>query len=162
MSREGRGAIPKQCQERSYLWYIYITLRLVSFLFENDAIMQLAFQFWLIFANLFATANLNGTDVARGCNILLRRGTNCGGSFISYINHESGQHEFCWCVYENSLAFGVRGFGKIHKNEKVYYREFDSTRGFPGEGPQSWSNSHPYLTFGTWNTRILTFERFEY
>ena len=40
--------------------------------------------------------------------------------------------------------------------------EFDTTLGFPGEGPDAWSNNHPNLTITTWNTRSLTFERFNY
>ena len=42
-----------------------------------------------------------------------------------------------------------------------YGTVFDSTCGYPGEGPVSdWSNKHPNLSMTTWNTRSLTFERF--
>ena len=64
------------------------------------------------------------------------------------------------CVTIDSLAFGGRGaiFRSAGKR-KVILREFDSTLGFPGEG---WSNTHPNLKIATWNTRSLTFERFDY
>ena len=40
---------------------------------------------------------------------------------------------------------------------------FDSTKGFPGEGPQKQRNSGAKkLTMTTWNTRSLTFDRLKY
>ena len=39
---------------------------------------------------------------------------------------------------------------------------FNATLGFPGEGFCSWSSNHNYLSFATWNTRSLSFERFNY
>ena len=39
---------------------------------------------------------------------------------------------------------------------------FDQTLGFPGEGPNFWSKSEPYITMAGWNPRSLTFERFQY
>ena len=39
---------------------------------------------------------------------------------------------------------------------------FDHTCGFPGEGPNSWSNQHANLSMATWNIRSLTNERFDY
>ena len=41
-------------------------------------------------------------------------------------------------------------------------RYFDATLGFPGEGPDKWSNKHDNLSMATWNTRSLSFERFNY
>ena len=40
--------------------------------------------------------------------------------------------------------------------------KFNSTLGFRGEGPINWSKNHPELSIATWNTRSLTFERFNY
>ena len=40
--------------------------------------------------------------------------------------------------------------------------KFNGTLGFPGEGPGNWSKKHPNLSIATWNTRSLTFERFNY
>ena len=50
-----------------------------------------------------------------------------------------------------NLAFGGRGPPYVVRS----YRIFDSTLGYPGEG---WGN----LSFATWNTRSLTYERFQY
>ena len=35
---------------------------------------------------------------------------------------------------------------------------FDQSCGFPGEGPNRWSNEHENLNMTTWNTRSLTNE----
>ena len=49
-----------------------------------------------------------------------------------------------------SLAFGGRGIGICQKHRKQNKTmDFDSTRGYPGEG---WSNEFPDMTMGTWNT----------
>ena len=59
------------------------------------------------------------------------------------------------------LAFGGRGAGLLHKSKKrkVAHVDFDKTMGFPGEG---WSNKHLNFKIGTWNTRSMTRERFDY
>ena len=54
-----------------------------------------------------------------------------------------------------NLAFGGRGCGIIRTANRKNDKEFDSTLGFPGEG---WD----VLRIATWNTRSLTFERFQY
>ena len=41
----------------------------------------------------------------------------------------------------------------------VIFEDYDTTKGYPGEG---WSKDHPDFRIATWNTRSLTFERFEY
>ena len=60
-----------------------------------------------------------------------------------------------------SLAFGGRGVGLLYntRNWQVAHVSFDSTKGFPGEG---WSSNHSNFKIGTWNTRSLTKERFNY
>ena len=62
-------------------------------------------------------------------------------------------------IIEDSLAFGGRGVGItrtiISKNNNAIKAAFDSTLGYPGEG---WRP----LSLATWNTRSLTFERFQY
>ena len=105
--------------------------------------------------------------MAWGCDVLQRWATNCGGNLVAYFVHESGKRRNCWCIYEDSLAFGGRGVGLISKTVKAHKWKFDSTKGYPGEGPktptpQGWSREHPNLTMAAWNTRSLTFERFEY
>ena len=60
-------------------------------------------------------------------------------------------------VSEDSLAFGGRGIGitralRFSGGKTI---KFDSTLGFPGEG---WTQ----LKLATWNTRSLTFERYNY
>ena len=60
-------------------------------------------------------------------------------------------------VFVGNPAFGGRGSG-VHrksKRKKVCNKCFDSTLGYPGEG---WAT----LRIATWNTRSLSFERFEY
>ena len=54
-------------------------------------------------------------------------------------------------AYYGNLAFGGRGPPYVVRG----YRVFDSTLGYPGEG---WAE----LTVATWNTRSLTYERFQY
>ena len=59
-------------------------------------------------------------------------------------------------------AFGGRGPGlqrRAHRKNTRLQLEFDSTRGFPGEG---WSVKFPLLKIATWNCRSLTFERYNY
>ena len=53
--------------------------------------------------------------------------------------------------YYRNLAFGGRGPPYVARG----YRIFDSTLGYPGEG---WEK----LKIATWNTRSLTYERFQY
>ena len=122
MTQIGRDAIPKRSPERPHLLYLYVALRLISFLLEDYTCLQSAVQIWLIHVLIFSTVNLNWADVAWGCDILQRWGTNCGGNFISYISHESDLHKCCWCIHEHSLAFGDRGIGKMWKTEKVLSR----------------------------------------
>ena len=57
-------------------------------------------------------------------------------------------------VFVGNPAFGDRGQG-IRRNLRSSNKSFDATLGFPGEG---WS----FLSMATWNTRSLTFERFQY
>ena len=54
-------------------------------------------------------------------------------------------------LHRGNLAFGGRGPPYVVRG----YRIFDSTLGYPGEG---WGK----LSFATWNTRSLTYERFQY
>ena len=59
-------------------------------------------------------------------------------------------------------AFGGRGSGIIRSmvsSNLAQQRQFDSTKGFPGEG---WSKNFPQLTLATWNCRSITFERLHY
>ena len=83
----------------------------------------------------------------------------------------------CFGTYENSLftgrtiaifesrnpAFGGRGPG-IHKYTRSPHStwNFDSTRGFPGEGWVGWSTQFPLMKMTTWNCRSLTYERVQY
>ena len=54
--------------------------------------------------------------------------------------------------HHGNLAFGGRGPPRVVCGRRTY--KFDSTLGYPGEG---WAK----LTFVTWNTRSLTFERMQ-
>ena len=168
MTQIGREAIPQRSLEKPYLLYFYAALRLVTILLNDYTCLQLALQIWLWQVLIFATADLKWADVAWGCDILQRQGIIYGGIFISYISYESGKHRCSWCVFEDSLAFGGRGIDIICKTRRkkgVHKSIFDSTRGYPGEGPTpaaKWSNKFPNLTMATWNTRSLTFERFQY
>ena len=59
-------------------------------------------------------------------------------------------------------AFGGRGPGILSRTKRSKARhsyEFDSTKGFHGEG---WSATFPLLKIATWNCRSLTFERVQY
>ena len=51
---------------------------------------------------------------------------------------------FIWSILENTNSSSV----------------FDATMGFPGEGPETWSEKHHNLSIATWNTRSLSFLRF--
>ena len=64
-------------------------------------------------------------------------------------------------IYEiSNPAFGGRGPGFYKKRTTgTTAYEFDSTRGFPGEG---WSNNYPLFKLATWNCRSLTYERVQY
>ena len=63
-------------------------------------------------------------------------------------------------IYETrNPAFGGRGPGILSRIRQSKTREFDSTKGFPGEG---WSAKFPLLKVATWNCRSLTFERVNY
>ena len=89
-----------------------------------------------------------GADVAWGCDVLRRQIVDYGGKLAIYIGHESGKRRNRWRIYENSLAFGGRGIGLLSKTFKAHNKwKFDSTRGYPGEGPpQGWSRQHPNLS----------------
>ena len=66
-------------------------------------------------------------------------------------------------LWYSNAAFGGKGASVVHRYVKNFRKEakeeFKSTLGFPGEG---WSEDHPNLKIATWNTRSLTFERFNY
>ena len=52
-----------------------------------------------------------------------------------------------------SLAFGGRGVGLLHNNHKVIHVDFDSAKGFPGEG---WSAIHSNFKIGAARSLGLT------
>ena len=163
MTQLGGDAVPKRSLEKPHLLCFYIALRLVSILLSDNTCLQLICQIWLCSVCISTMVGLQGADVAWGCDVLQRWATNCGGNLVAYFVHESGKRRNCWCIYENSLVFGGRGVGLISKTVKAHKWKFDSTRGYPGKGPpRCWSREHPNLTMTTWNTRSLTFERFEY
>ena len=128
------------------------------------ACMRSYFQILAHASLVFAQANITTADAAYWYDILWLQGKNCATLFEPNVYEV--EDNFARCVHEDSLAFGGRGIGKVHSlaRKKFKFRpklklEFDSTRGFPGEG---WSSIHKNLTMGTWNTRSLTFERFNY
>ena len=109
MAPRGRSERSQRCLERPYLLWFYIALRLVSILLNENACLQLIFEFWL--NNLYTSTliGFHGADVVWGWDVLWRWVTNCGGNFVTCLVHESGKRKNCWCVYEHSLTFGDRG-----------------------------------------------------
>ena len=66
-------------------------------------------------------------------------------------------------AWHSNPAFGGRGCGVTYKScgksRKVPKFKFDATLGYPGEG---WSKLYANLKIATWNTRSMTYERFNY
>ena len=61
-------------------------------------------------------------------------------------------------IFVGNPAFGGRGPGiRRGMRRKRKNTNFDSTLGYPGEG---WKDK--LLSMATWNTRSLTFERFQF
>ena len=105
-----------------------------------------------------------------GLNLLLQFGGRFGFVFTSVLTYTvlslRGHYE---CKRINaftgthSWAFGGRGHLLV-KNFRLFnpHNHFDSTLGYPGEGPRPWSRKYGNLVMAAWNSRALTQERFLY
>ena len=149
------GAIPKPGQERSYSRCFCIAMSLVYF---------------FLFLTAFSAKFCGISPVFEFSDITLAKDAVPKQQLLWWdIQSQTdlcmlpSRKKYTGPVWYSNPAFGGRGTGVAHscvKNcRKGAYREFDSTLGFPGEG---WSEDHPNLKFATWNTRSLTFERFNY
>ena len=72
---------------------------------------------------------------------------------VPYKACRKNRHRNRKLPHYGNLAFGGRGSPYVVRGRRTF--KFDSTLGFPGEG---WAK----LTFATWNTRSLTYERMQY
>ena len=177
------GVIPNLGQERSKTRCVSNAWRLVSFFLFFAA---LCFNYESVL--LVATSVATNLTERIGANLpLLRRDTMSQSGFL--LSQRIRKNKFRGSTRIVNPAFGGRGFymfscrarnsnGPTWDNgnavcdvsqqrhsqccvtdRKVVHRAFDGTLGFPGEG---WSKDHLNLKIGTWNTRSLTFERFNY
>ena len=81
-----------------------------------------------------------------------------GASASHQVGHISSYFDLN-ILLKRALIFMIGAFVCGHAIGLI----FDSTCGYPGEGPVSeWSSKHPNLSMATWNTRSLTYERFYY
>ena len=169
-------------QEKPHTHCTCNVLRLVSFFLFLTAICSISDSFLLVSTNVGITWP---EKFANKRHLLRRDNLSHSDSLFSNIREK----HFCGLVRFGNPAFGGRGaccFFNWLRNSNglkrvsktvahdgaqlrtansnanacvVAHRAFDSTLGFPGEG---WSKDHAKLKIGTWNTRSLTYERFDY
>ena len=82
-----------------------------------------------------------------------------GGRGASLVHNRANKFKGPICVGNAALDELRRRLARNCVTDRTAIQlGFDATLGYPGEG---WSQDHPNLKITTWNTRSLTFERFD-